>query len=215
MPVVPSSRPHLGSLRANKGALGRLLVLLLAGYYGPATLIWLGVIPFERRFHVLVLTAAGLAIHAGVSGLSLRELGLRRDTLKGSLVANLVLLAVVTGGLAVAYAGGLIRAPKLPSWVWFFPLYVALFSPAQELACRAVLFAELERRGNFSATAQVLITAVTYAFIHIIYRDALVLTATFAMGIAWGAIYRRWPNLVGVTVSHAGLGVSAILVGLI
>ena len=33
--------------------------------------------------------------------------------------------------------------------------------------------------------------------------------------IAWGVIYRRWPNLVGVSLSHAGLGVSAILVGLI
>jgi uncharacterized protein len=99
--------------------------------------------------------------------------------------------------------------------VWFFPLYATLFSPAQEFACRAVLFAELARRGIASATAQVLITAATYAFIHVIYRDALVLAATFAIGIAWGVIYRRWPNLAGVSLSHAGLGAGAILVGLI
>ena len=60
-----------------------------------------------------------------------------------------------------------------------------------------------------------LITAVTYAFIHIIYRDLLVLAATLVAGIAWGAIYRRWPNLIGVAISHAGLGASAISVGLI
>lgn len=187
----------------------------MIAYYCPATLIWLDVIPYAWRFHVLLLTALGLAIYAGVSGYSLRDVGLRRDTLKGSLVANSVLLAVAMGGLVAAYAMGLIRAPRFPSWVWFFPLYVAVFSPAQEFACRAVLFAELDRRGVASVAAQVLITAVTYAFIHIIYRDLLVLAATLVAGIAWGAIYRRWPNLIGVAISHAGLGASAISVGLI
>lgn len=199
----------------DRRAIGRLLLVLTCGYWGPTALIWAAVIPFALRFHVLVASAAGLAIYAVVSGCSLRELGLRRDTLAGSLIANAVLLAVVSAGLLVACASGLIRAPRVPGWVWFFPLYVVLFAPAQEIACRAVLFAELARRGILSATAQVLITAVTYAFIHVIYRDALVLAATFAIGVAWGAIYRRWPNLAGVSASHAGIGVTAILAGLI
>jgi hypothetical protein len=202
------------ALKGRRGIVRQLLVLA-CGYWGPTALIWAGVIPFALRFHVLVVSAAGLAIYAAASGYSLRELGLRRDTLGGSLIANAVLLAVVSAGLIAAYASGLIRAPKVPGWAWFFPLYVLLFAPAQELACRAVLFAELARRGIVSAAAQVLITAVTYAFIHVIYRDALVLVATVAIGVAWGAIYRRWPNLVGVSVSHAGIGMSAILVGLI
>lgn len=209
MPVLPAT----GS--ASRRGIARLLLVLVGGYWGPAALIWLGVIPFELRFHVLVATAAGLAIYAAVSGFSWRDVGLRWDTLGGSLIANAVLLAVATAGLTAACAAGLMRAPKPPSWVWFFPLYVSLFAPAQEFACRAVLFAELARRGIVSATVQVLVTAATYAFIHVIYRDALVLAATFAIGIAWGVIYRRWPNLVGVSLSHAGLGVSAILVGLI
>jgi hypothetical protein len=200
---------------AGRYAIGRLLLVLACGYWGPTALIWAGAIPFALRFHVLVLSAAGLAIYAAASGCSPRELGLRRDTLAGSLIANAVLLGVVSAGLIVAYASGLIRAPKVPGWVWFFPLYVLLFAPAQEVACRAVLFAELARRGVVSGAAQVLITAVTYAFIHVIYRDALVLAATFVIGVAWGAIYRRWPNLVGVSASHAGIGMSAILVGLI
>jgi hypothetical protein len=206
-------RPAVG--QGGRGGRGRLLLVLACGYYGPAILIWAGAIPFELRFHVLVLIAAGLAMYAAASGHSLRELGLRRDTLKGSLIANAVLLAVVTAGLAIACASGLVAAPKLPGWAWFLPLYILIFSPAQELACRAVLFAELARCGIPSPTAQVLITAATYAFIHVIYRDTLVLAATFAIGVAWGVVYRRWPNLVGVSLSHAGVGVAAILVGLI
>ena len=55
----------------------------------------------------------------------------------------------------------------------------------------------------------------TYAFIHVIYGDPLILAATLAIGIAWGTIYLRYPNLWGVTLSHAVIGVVSILVGLV
>jgi hypothetical protein len=64
-----------------------------------------------------------------------------------------------------------------------------------EFACRGLLFAEMERGGLAGALPQVAASAVTYAFLHIVCKDALAFLAPLAIGIDWGAIYRRWPNL--------------------
>jgi hypothetical protein len=193
----------------------RLLLLVCIAFYVPPGLIMLGIIPFSMRFWVLVATAAGLAVYARFNGTSLRQLGIRADTLGGSLVANAILSTAVITALGLAYSYGAIRAPTVPTWSLFFPLYVGLFCPAQEFTCRAVLFAEFERVGFIPPGVQILLSAVTYAFIHIIYGDLLILTATLAIGIAWGTIYLHYPNLWGVTLSHAVIGVVSILVGLV
>jgi uncharacterized protein len=193
----------------------RLLTLLLLAYVAPSTLIVLGVIPFALRFHVLLAVAAGLAVYAALQGYTLRALGFRTDTLKDSLLINAPLSAAVAAALVLAYALGLIRAPTIPTWNLFFPLYVLLFCPAQEFTCRSVLFAELGRLKVLPAWAQVVITAATYMFIHIIYLDELVLLATFLIGLVWGSIYWLRPNVYGVMLSHATIGVTSILVGLV
>jgi hypothetical protein len=193
----------------------RLLALLLLAYVAPSMLIVLGGIPFALRFHVLLAVAAGLAVYAALQGYSWRTLGFRTDTLRDSLLINASLSAAVVAALLLAYALGAIRAATIPTWSLFFPLYVLLFCPAQEFTCRSVLFAELGRLKALPAWAQVLTTAVTYAFIHIIYLDELVLLATFLIGLAWGAIYWLRPNVYGVMLSHAVLGVTSILVGLV
>jgi len=199
--------------RSNSDLTAFLLLLLLA-FYGPATLIWLDIIPFALRFHSLLISAVGLAVYVVLRGYSRRQLGLRTDNLKDALLINMTFSAAAVGALTVVYGLGLIRAPTVPTWNLFFPLYVVLFCPAQEFTCRAVLFAELERL-KFGPVAQVLITAITYAFIHIIYRDLLILAATFVIGVAWGAIYWFRPNFYAVSLSHAALGVTSILVGLV
>jgi CAAX protease family protein len=193
----------------------RLLALLLFAYVVPPMLIALGIIPFALRFCVLVGVAAGLAVYAALQGYSLRALGFRTDTLKDSLLINISLSAAVIAALLLAYALGLIRAPTIPTWSLFFPFYVLLFCPAQEFTCRSVLFAELARLRVLPAWAQVVITAVTYMFIHIIYADELLLLATLVIGLVWGSIYWLRPNVYGVMLSHAALGVTSILVGLV
>ena len=46
-------------------------------------------------------------------------------------------------------------------------------------------------------------------------RPALAVNAPLAIGLVWGALYRRYPNLWGVILSHAVLGLISILVGVI
>jgi uncharacterized protein len=157
--------------------------------------------------------ALGLAIYA-MRGYSLRELGFRLDSLGTSLTMNIILSATVIAALGVAYSRGFFHARAVPGWTLFLPLYVGLFCPAQEFCCRSIIFSELDRLAICPATAQVLVSAVTYSFIHIIYAKALILSLTFAIGVAWGAIYRIKPNFYGVTLSHALIGGTSIFVGL-
>jgi membrane protease YdiL (CAAX protease family) len=194
--------------------LARLAVVLLAAFYLPPLLIVIGVIPFAYRFVVLVAVAAVLALVALWRGTPAAELGLRADNLRPALAANAALALLVGLALAAVYALGLIRQPRTVDWWWFAPFYVLASCPAQEFACRGFLFAEMARRGIAGAGPQVAISAVTYAFLHVVYRDWLAFLAPLAIGIVWGVLYRRYPNFWGVALSHAVLGLISIGVGL-
>jgi hypothetical protein len=193
----------------------RFAVVVLAAFYLPPVLICLGAIPFAYRFVVLVAVAAALALVALLRGARAGELGLRSDNLRPALVANAVLALVLGAALLVAYWLGLIRHPRAIDWWVFAPFYVLISCPAQEFACRGFLFAEMQRRSITAPAPQIAISAVTYAFLHIVYRNWLAFLAPLAIGIVWGAVYRRHPNLWGVVLSHAVLGLISISIGLV
>jgi membrane protease YdiL (CAAX protease family) len=204
-----------GSPQRSVPSLARFAALAFAALYLPPLLILSGAIPFAYRYVALAVVAAALGIVALAQGTSARALGLRSDNLKSALALNALLTLAVGGCLLLAYWKGLIRTPRQVDWRWFAPFYVLVSCPAQEFACRGFLFAEMEKRGITGAGAQIAISAVSYAFLHAIYRDWLAFLAPLAIGVVWGAIYRRWPNLWGVVFSHAVLGLISIFVGLI
>jgi uncharacterized protein len=199
---------------ASRASWARLATVLLAAFYLPPLLIVVGVIPFAYRFVVLVAVAAALALVALVRRMPAVVLGLRTDNLRPALAANAALALLVGLALLTAFVLGLIRHPRTVDWWWFAPFYVLVSCPAQEFACRGFLFAEMESRGIAGAGSQVAISAVTYAFLHIVYRDWLAFLAPLAIGIVWGVLYRRYPNLWGVALSHAVLGLISIGAGL-
>jgi uncharacterized protein len=188
---------------------------VLAAFSLPPLLIVLGVIPFAWRFVVLVAVAAALGVVALLRGTPARALGLRADNLKPALAVNLLLSLILGGALLAAYGLGFIRAPRPIDWWWFAPFYVLVSCPAQEFACRGFLFAEMEHRGIAGAVPQIAISAFSYAFLHVVYRDWLAFLAPLAIGVVWGAIYRCYPNLWGVILSHAMLGLVSLAVGLL
>jgi hypothetical protein len=197
------------------GSLARLAVLVLAAFYLPPLLIAFGLIPFAYRHVVLVAVAAALAVLALQRGMPTHALGLHTDNLKPALVVNAALALALGPALLAAWWLGLARQPRAIDWWWFAPFYVLVSCPAQELACRGFLFAEMNRRGITGAGAQIAISAVSYAFLHIVYKDWLAFLAPLVIGVVWGAIYRRWPNLWGVVGSHAILGLISIMIGLV
>jgi hypothetical protein len=193
----------------------RLLLLLAIVYYLPPILLWVRIIPFEVRFYVLIAMTLIMALYSYLRGFSLRELGFRKDTLASSLLWNGILSIVFVALMVLAYQAGWVRKPTIPSWSMFFVFYVFVSSPSQEFLFRSTMFAELSRSGVAKAVWQVLISTMTYSFMHIFYKDAITLAVTLFMGVVWGIVYRKYPNFWGVAFSHAVLGVVSILVGII
>jgi hypothetical protein len=192
-----------------------LVAFLCLGYYLPIFLVWSGVIPFAYRYHVLIGMTLIMVVYAIIRRRSWRALGFRRDTLPVSLAWNIGLSLVFGGALLALYFAGLIRQPTIPSWNLFFVFYIFISSPAQEFLFRSMVFAEMAAAGLTSGLVQVLLSAVTFCSLHIIYRDPLTLGVTLFMGLVWGFIYFRAPNFYGVTLSHAVLGAISIAVGLV
>lgn len=192
-------------------SLAQFAALVLIAFYAPPLLIYTGLIPFSQRHVVLVAVAGALALVSLWRGTPGRDLGLRTD----NLAVNAALALVVGAALLVAFWLDLIRRPRAVDWLWFGPFYVLVSCPAQELACRGFLFTEMQRRGIMGAWPQIVISAVTYAFLHIVYRNWLSFLAPLCIGLVWGAIYRRYPNLWAVILSHAVLGLISIAVGLV
>ncbi len=188
---------------------------LLLVYVVPPLLIFFDVVPFRFRFPVLLITSVMVLAYVLWKGNGLAALGLRRDTLKRSLQLNLSITALALVAIAAVYFLGLMRAPSIPAWRWFFVFYVLLSCPAQEFLFRSALFAEMDRAGITHRIWQVAISSAAYCLLHVIYRDAITLGVTLCMGIAWGLSYRAARNLWGVTVSHCVLGTVSIFVGLI
>lgn len=184
-------------------------------YYLPPLLLAIGILRFTWRFEILAAMTIVMLAYDWRHGLGLKELGFRRDTLKGSLLLNLsasLLLAIV---LLLSFKAGLIRAPLVPGWKLFFAYYLFISGPSQEFLFRSNLFA-LMKRNNFEGPAiQILVSSITFSFLHIFYWDPIVLVVTFIIGVLWGGIYYKYPNFWGVAFSHSILGATAIMVGLI
>lgn len=207
VPAITStgSRPRAGSF----------VILLLTLYYLPPLLLLSGVLRFAWRFQILAVMTAFLIAYDWRRGLGLRELGFRKDTLRGSLLINLLVSLLLISVMSLSFKAGLIREPTPPAWNLFFTYYLFISSPSQEFLFRSNLFALMRRGGILHPAAQVVLSAVTFSFLHVFYKDPLTLLATFIIGLLWGAIYYKYPNFWGVALSHAAVGAAAIKVGII
>lgn len=148
-------------------------------------------------------------------GLSLKELGFRTDTLKGSLFLNALVSLPLVSIMLLSFDAGVIREPTPPAWGLFFAHYVFISGPSQEFLFRSNLFALMRRSNINGPVLQVVVSAVTFSFMHAFYKDWPTLIVTLAIGLMWGAIYYRYPNFWGVALSHALLGVVAVKVGVV
>jgi uncharacterized protein len=93
--------------------------------------------------------------------------------------------------------------------------YVFVSSPAQEFLYRSIVFAEIGASPIRNTALIVVVSALNFSFLHLLYHDVLTLFVTFIMGSIWGIIYVKYPNFWGVSLSHAVVGAVSIFVGLI
>jgi hypothetical protein len=190
-----------------------LTVVLI--YILPVLFLLAGIIPFAYRFHTLLISSFIIGLLALLQGYSLKDLGIKNDVFIPSIKWNIVLLILLAIPMLIICMAGAIRQPDIPEWAWFFVFYVLVSSPIQEFAFRGFLFAIMRHAGIMNSAYLILNSALIYCIAHIFYQDILTTVVTFVMGIIWGYLYYKYPNIWGVSLSHAVLGALAILVGII
>ena len=207
---MPAREPALNQIGAFK-----LLLLLVFTFYAPSTLIWTEIIPFEYRFYAFFCVLAGFSLYCLRKRYSLYELGFRTDNLRGSLTWNLLFCALGAVGLYATYKAGILR-PNNPTYLPFmYIFYIFFLGPIQEVIFRGILFAEMKRIGLADHRWMVLVSTLSFCFLHIIYNHPPLLIITLVSGLTWGIIFAKRPNIYGISLSHSLLGALAMLLGVI
>jgi uncharacterized protein len=203
-----------GQVLNQTGALNFLLLLAFA-FYAPSTLIWMKIIPFEYRFFAFFSVLAGFSLYCLRRRYTLYELGFRTDNLQGSLIWNLFFCLIGAVGLYATYKAGIQKpnAPIHPPSLYVF--YIFFLGPIQEVVFRGILFAEMKRIGIADQRWMILVSTLSFSFLHIIYNHPPLLIITLVSGLTWGIIFAKRPNIWGVSLSHSLLGALAMFLGVI
>jgi uncharacterized protein len=194
----------------------RFLFFILLVFYVPAILIWTQILPFEYRFHTFFIVLASCLFYCGRRRYSLHELGFRTDNLSNSIRWNLLFCGIGAIGLYLTYKTGFSRPRNTTN---FFPYayaaYIFFLGPVQEVVFRGVLFAEMKRIRILDQKWILMISTLSFCFLHIIYRHPPLLIITFVSGLVWGIIFTKWRNIWGISLSHSLLGALAMFLGVI
>jgi hypothetical protein len=109
----------------------------------------------------------------------------------------------------------LVRKPIISKWNIFYAFYICIYSPLQEFLYRGFLFAFCKQNNINSGIKKIVLSAITFAFLHLIYMDLITIVAALIIGLIWGFIYNKYANIIGIALSHAIIGAVSILVGII
>ena len=191
------------------------IFFLAATLYTPVILIWTGVIPFRYRFAVMIFILTVMVSYVWLRKFNWSDLGFRRDTLKRSLMWNLGMSLLLLSLLYLMHNTGLIGKATIRFWPLFFAFYILILTPAQEFFFRSLLFAEMGNLRYKRQWSMIILSSLSFCFLHIIYQHPMMILITFFMGLVWSIIYYKYPNFWGVTLSHAMLGTAAFALGLI
>jgi len=205
-------KKRISSYRCPSAVTFSVLVFLL--FCLPVIFLAAGIVPLNLRWIFLIGVFSVSMIIVRRNGYRARELGVQMAYLKQSLEANTFFVLLSTVLYFFLSGSGLIETDTDPPNTLFFVFYILISSPLQEFLFRSFLFAEMNRSGITQPPVQIVISASVFSFIHIIYFDTTTTLATFAAGIVLAAIYRKYPNLAGVSLAHAAIGTMAILAGI-
>lgn len=186
---------------------------LMLGYLVIPLLIFFGIIAFEYKFIVLVVYGILSYVILRLNGVDKAKLGLTVENWQSSLlsVVGLTLLFVVLALLAYRFGYARFQPTETVS---FYLFYVFISSPVQEFLYRGVT-TYFGKSFGLSVWLIVLISSMLYSLVHIIYKDWILVVATFGLGVIWHRVYLKTNSLVGVMFSHSVFGALTIFLGLI
>lgn len=185
----------------------QLLFLLVI----PVLLLVLGFFSLNIRGYILATVVVLTMLLAFKERMSLKELGIRTDNIKQSILPYTLFTLVGTIGLFIL-SSSLGKNPLSNWWTYSHLQWAFLpISLVQEFVYRAVFQTKLQK--VMKPIKAILIVTVLYSGMHILWKDPLILTMTFFGGLAWGYLWYKYPNLYLITLSHAILNFLAIYLG--
>lgn len=182
-------------------------------YIGLPVSILTNIVPFEYKFYLLTIGAIFVYIVCRLKKITNIDMGITCKNSLYSIRAVLPITLILAGAGVALWALGFSRMDPNESW-WFFIFYIFISSPVQEFLYRGALPVFLQKL-NVSIKCQLVLTSTLYSFVHIIYKDFITLLLTFFIGLIWFSDYKKSNNLLGVSISHAVLGVVTIVAGII
>lgn len=190
-----------------------LVFFIVIVYIGLPLLILADIINFNYKFYTLTISGIIIYILFRFLGFSNCDLGITNHNIQKSIVSVLpitVLLAIIG---SVLWIGGFSRITPNENWT-FFIFYIFISSPIQEFLYRGALEAAFQEL-NYPYIVRIFASSILYSFVHIIYRDYLTLLLTLLIGLIWYYCYQKSKNLIGVSISHAVVGIVTIIAGII
>ncbi|PIE03794.1 MAG: hypothetical protein CSA81_00450 [Acidobacteria bacterium] len=193
----------------NRAIIGLLLVFYLA----MPVLILVDVIDFEYKFVVMVVFALVSYVLLRINGVKNKQLGITSDGWWDSIKIVLPITIIFIALALVFYSLGWSRFEPTET-LEFYIFYVFISSPVQEFLYRGMT-TYFGKTFNLPIWLTVIIAASLYSFVHIIYKDYVLVASTFMLGLIWHYLYLKTKNLAGVALSHAAVGLLTIFLGLI
>lgn len=183
-------------------------------YCGIPVLILLNILNFDHKFYYLTFSAILVYTIMRILGFNNSEMGITLNDTSKSIrhIIPITFLLLIT--IFILFITGKSQRFQPNETVVFYLFYIFISSPIQELLYRGTLNKMFDYL-NIGKTYKIILSATLYSFVHIIYRDPLILLFTFIMGLVWYKCYIKTNNLTGVSISHAILGIATIITGLI
>jgi uncharacterized protein len=177
----------------------------------PLILLLPKTIPLSIKGATIVLLVVIIIILSINEKLSPKELGLRTDNLKESLLPYSIFTAI--GVVVMILLSQTLHKEPITRWWTYSHLQWAFLpiSAVQEFVYRAFAQTKLQKVAN--ASVAILIAAALYSGMHILWKEPLILIMTFIGGIGWGYLWNKHPNLILLTLSHTILNFLVVYLG--
>lgn len=179
----------------------------------PIALLVTGIVPISWR--MVVLCVAMIFMYGVIQNEKISDstMGLSKDTFRRSLIPYCV-FTLVGVFVFVRLSDVLAINPQL-HW-WQHAHFLFLFLPVsllQEIAYRGFLFPKL-RELSKKWWVVIVVNTLLFTLLHVIYpTPGIMLPVAFFSGLALSIMYRFYPNLLLISLSHAVLNFIAVLHG--
>ena len=190
-----------------------ILTLIFIIFILPVFLIYFNILPVSWR--MILLLICSLVIYGIMSRekWTLKDLGLHHHNFKKAVpfYASFAFLGV----LILFLIHHQINGPDIESRIFFIKTF-AFFIPIslfQEFAFRSFLIPRIKMVYK-NELFIIFFNAILFTLIHIIYPNwGVGLPLAFFSGIFFAWLYIKYPNLLLITITHAILNITAVLLG--